>query len=111
MEVQKKKRDEVPDGYLSLSGNLRKMDIALLLFFIQQASDTEGHGKRLEDWGITFSASSPSSQNDMCIIDGKVAYTDWTCDQKHCEVGNSTLHVRHNHLCKNQKVKGSGSPK
>ena len=49
MEVQKKKRDEVPDGYLSLSGNLRKMDIALLLFFIQQASDTEGHGKRLED--------------------------------------------------------------
>ena len=44
-------------------------------------------------------------------IDGKVAYTDWTCDQKHCEVGNSTLLVRHNHLCKNQKVKGSGSPK
>ena len=67
-DALEEKRDEVPDGYLSLSGNLRKMDIALLLFFIQQASDTEGHGKRLEDWGITFSASSPSSQNDMCII-------------------------------------------
>lgn len=39
-------------------------------------------GDRLADWGMKLSLMAPEARrDDMCFIEGKMVYNDWTCDQ------------------------------
>lgn len=39
-------------------------------------------GDKLADWGMKLSLMEPEARrDDMCFIEGKMVYNDWTCDQ------------------------------